>query len=94
MNVNPVINALIDYCHGREQQRDDIGAVARFVSAHVTQRPAAGKQSRWPDVESMKSHAGHAGPNVTAAQIDTAIAAATDLQEAPGLPPHPSKLHP
>jgi hypothetical protein len=94
MQVNPVVNALVDYCYGKDTQRDDVGAVARFISAHVSDRPAAHKPSRWQDLDTLKSHAGRAGPSVTAAQIDTALAAATNLQEQPGLTPHPSMMHP
>jgi hypothetical protein len=94
MQVNPVINALVDFCYGKDDERTDVGAVARFVSAHATDRPAAGKPSRWQDIDALKTHARHAGPNVTPEQIDAAVAAATDLQEQAGLQPHPSKLHP
>lgn len=73
---DPQVNRLIDFLYGKESQADDIGAVARFVRAHVMMRPALADQSRWPDIVSLKTHALHAGPNVTASQIDAALAAA------------------
>jgi len=70
------INGLVDYLYGRESQADPIGAVARFVRRHVKIRPAAGSPSRWTDLTALKFHAGNAGPTVTSAQIDSAVAAA------------------
>jgi hypothetical protein len=70
------VNQLVDFCHGKEAQTDDVGAVARFVHAHVSTRPALGGPPRWPDIDAMKTHARHIGPNVTGAQIDFAVAAA------------------
>jgi len=97
MQVNHVINQLIDFVYGKDDQQDDIGAVARFVTAHKPTRPAKGKPSRWQDVAALKTHARHTGPNITDAQIDAAVAAATagtGLQETPGMAPPISTLHP
>jgi len=74
--INPQINGLVDYLYGREAQGGDVGTVALFVQAHVRYRPAAGTNSRWPDVDAMKTHAFQYGPSCTPAQIDTALAAA------------------
>ncbi len=72
---NPV-NKLVDYLYGKEAQTDDVGAVARYVRAHVTMRPALTDPSRWPDVDAIKAHARFYGPAVTSAQIDAAVTAA------------------
>jgi hypothetical protein len=74
------VNQLVDFCYGKEAQTDDIGAVARFVKAHVTSRPAEGGTPRWSDIDAVKTHGRHYAPHVTAdaavAQIDVAAAAA------------------
>jgi hypothetical protein len=70
------VNRLVDFCQGKENEPGDIGAVARFIDSHVRQRPAGTGPSRWANVAVMKTHALHYGPNVTARQIDAALAAA------------------
>jgi hypothetical protein len=71
------INGLVDYLYGRESQSDDVGAVSRFVRLHVTMRPALTDQSRWPDIDALKTHARYASnPTITPAQIDAAVTAA------------------
>jgi hypothetical protein len=74
--INSTVNNLVDFCAGREQQPDDVGAVARFIAAHSPERPAQGKPSRWPDIDALKTAARHFGPPVTMTQIDAAVAAA------------------
>lgn len=70
------VNGLVDYCYGKESQQDDVGAVARHVAAHVTQRPAAGKNARWPDLEALKTNVRWYGPPCTPAQVDAAVVTA------------------
>jgi len=97
MKVNHVINRLTDYCHGREDQQDAVGAVARFLKSHGAHAPAAGKPSRWASVDDLKTASGFHGPAVTREEIDEAVAAAlegTNLAEDPGLGLPISSLHP
>jgi hypothetical protein len=70
------VNQFVDFCYGKEAQTDDIGAVARFVKAHVTSRPAEGGPPRWACIADMKYHALNFAPHATAAQIDAALKAA------------------
>jgi hypothetical protein len=74
MSVNPQINRLVDFLHGKEGHQSDIGAVARFIAEHAHDRPAIGRQSRWPDVDALKTHTNWYGPKCTHAQIDAALA--------------------
>jgi hypothetical protein len=76
MTINHDINRLVDFCHGREGQQDAVGATARFIDSHKPDRPAKDRPSRWASLEDLKTHARHFGPNVTAAQLDAAHAAA------------------
>lgn len=78
MMKNPQIDGLIDYCYGREAQGGDVGAVALFMQTHVQNRPAltSGQPSQWPDLGALKTHVGWSAPACTAAQVDTALAAA------------------
>jgi hypothetical protein len=111
MTINAVINRLVDFTLSKEaypptpdegvaDPRDiAVAAVARWIAAQgPIERPAAGKRSRWASIDDLKTHAQHAGPNITMEQIDLAVAAAlegTNLAEPPrpvtgpnGLPVH------
>lgn len=69
------VNLFVDWLYGKDAQNDDVGAVARHVSAHVRQRPAVGHAARWPDLEALKTSVRHYGPPCTVDQVETAIAA-------------------
>jgi hypothetical protein len=78
------LNQLLNFLNGRDDQPDDIGAVAQFVTSHLVGHPRPQKDAedatrfvyRWPDVASLRTHARWYGPDITPSQIDAAIAAA------------------
>ena len=63
-----------DWCFGREADPTH-GQAARYIRAWVKTRPSVGTQARWPSFSAMHAHARFMDPNVTANQLDAAIAA-------------------
>jgi hypothetical protein len=68
------VNFFVDWLYGKENNGDAaIAATAKHVQAHVTRRPAAGRNARWPNIAAMKYAVSLSGPNVTPAQFDSAL---------------------